>query len=86
MRAPPAAERHPLHTAGGAAGLTSDTWITCTTTAFTAAAAAALVVAAGVFEYLFLTSGLEEQPAIMSRAPEDVSKLTENAYKVSEST
>lgn len=28
--------------------------------------------------------GLRKQPAVMSRAPEKVSKLTENTYKVSE--
>lgn len=35
---------------------------------------------------IFLTSGLEEQAAVMSRAPEDVSKLTESTYKVSDIT
>lgn len=34
--------------------------------------------------FFFLTAWLEKQPAIMSREPEDVNKLTESAYKVSE--
>lgn len=38
------------------------------------------------FFFSLPTSGLEKQPAIMSRAPEDVSKLTESTYKVSEIT
>ncbi len=36
--------------------------------------------------FIFTTSGLEKQPAIMSRGPEDASRLTESTYKVSEDT
>lgn len=38
-----------------------------------------------IFLFHFLpTSELEKQPAIMSRAPDEVSKLTESTYKVSD--
>lgn len=43
-------------------------------------------ISVAVFFFSLPTSGLEKQPAIMSRAPEDVSKLTESTYKVSEIT